>query len=170
MAKHIQIKPVGNELRFSVGSSSVFRFWMTGDDAYISVRQFTSDSKISMHKTGVTLVNLGKQRKRFRLKNRVNVGRGWDLALQMTFPSIRLDELEKPPWVIPKDCQFIEGGAVGRNKYLSIYVSYEPVDPPHFKRQEHFGPFIKRDSGAYWIYFSEGALLPYEEKLIKTQI
>ena len=46
-------------------------------------------------------------------------------------------------------------------------MSYEPVNPPHFKRQEHFGPFIKRDSGAYWIYFSEGALLPYEEKLIK---
>ena len=120
-----------------------------------------------MHKTGVTLVNLGAQRSRFRLKNRVNVGRGWALVLQLIFPSIRLDQLEKPVGVVPPNCLSIEAAPVGKKKDLVIYASTEPVDPPHFKRQEYIGPFRKRDSGSYWIYSSESPLLPYEERILE---
>lgn len=162
----MHFQPEKNVLRFSVGESSVFRFWVNGDDAYFSVRQGTSKLKISIHKSGVTLVSrLGPQRDRPRLRDRVDVGSGWEIVLYVVFPTIELEGLEKLEGGVPRDTFLIRPAPVGKKKNLIIYSSVaRGADPPSFEKQESIGPFLRRDSGSYWIYCTEKVLSPDEER------
>jgi hypothetical protein len=165
----MQTVPKKKVLRFAVGDSSVFRFWVTGDDAYCAVRAGASVSKISIHKSGTTLVSLGAQKRRFRLLTRVNVGSGWELVLFLVFPSIQLDPLEKPAHTAPSDTLRVTPASVGKKKNLVFYSSVGAgSNPPPFGRQELIGPFVRRDSGSYWIFCTESDMSADEERGLQS--
>lgn len=164
----MHFQPGENVLRFSVGESSVFRFWVHGEDAYLLVRQATVKFKISMHKSGETVLSrLGHQGDRRRLHDRVDVGSGWGIALFLVFPNIALERLEKPEGRVRREL-LIRPAPVGKKKNLIIYSSAaHGADPPPFGKQESIGPFLRRDSGSYWIYCTETVLAADEERGVR---
>lgn len=154
-------------MEYETSKSSVFRFWVSGNDAYLSIRNATNLIKVSFHESGVSLI--GKDKQRWKLKARVKAKHdpNWEIVGALDFPSLNVDPLTIPKVAAHEKGIAIKSAPIGHSVTFTIYCSAHATSQlPFADVNDSIGPFPMRSGGTFWIVTNLSKLNDSESLLI----
>lgn len=164
--------PTKNAFRFFIEyhntKSPVFRFWINGNDAYLSVRNFTEHMKVSFHESGVSLIGKGKTR--WRLKERVLAkhDQRWQIVGAIDFPSLTTNPTRISKKAAHHQALSFRAAPIGHSVTFTIYCSeHQASEFPLTDVEDSIGPFRTRSGGTFWMVTNVTPLNEKELVLIK---